>query len=809
MTYNTGNPVPSTDPRDLLDNAQALDGLVNGALPAYPDRKRVARKSWAGMEADFAAAQGDKEQRFQAFLLASGYVDIGDYAAGLSITARNQVFRRDGEFYRATAALELPYTLTGDWVADAPQFVAVGDAVLRQDIWEDAGWAGYVSPLAGAVRRTLGNRLSDTVSVKDFGAKGDYDTDDTAAIIAADQYCFDNGKTLFFPSGQYACSNGITRKARWVGAGAPVLGTFPISGDDKTYLRPGYKTQMPGSSLIFKGTGTAAASTVRTDRFSSFTYCVMDDPASKPQLLEGIAIVMDMDVYDAAGNITSVSTDNRSAYDVGHYRACGWGSHVNLVVFGYFPKAGTVIYGVDPDYNHFDPSCSTSGDIGLAIIGTGTSGLSGTVYEGRLFANDHHSRSRTANQWGTTALYIDGAIPTASPPQNSIGGHFFRGSIRTYADNPFVLGYANTVVFENCVFEWPNYADSIGATKAVPVGTINTYGVVMDNCRHLNPIAPEGIYSFANSIGGGFIHSDPRHGNLGLSFGGRGAFLRSSGGNPSIQLTADVNGMTTGWNILENLASADRLELRYNNATVGHLSSTGTFTANRLVGVVSGSSSAADPSIRLSASDAQSGFYRPGPNNIAVSIAGVKVFDWQSDGVPRPGADNAYSLGSGSFRWSQVYAATATISTSDENQKTEIADIPDAVLDAWSAVGFQQFRFSDAVNAKGGSARLHVGVIAQRVQAAFEQAGIDPFAYGLLCLDAWGDQYEAVTAVRDVVQEDGSTYPEEYETGEQRLVKEAGQLYGVRYEEALALEAALMRRTTQRLEARLAALENS
>ncbi|MGC5620419.1 hypothetical protein [Enterococcus faecalis] len=173
MTYNTGNPVPSTDPRDLLDNTQALDGLVNGALPAYPDRKRVARKSWAGMEADFAAAQGDKEQRFQAFLLASGYVDLGDYAAGLVLAERNQVFRREGELYRAAAALELPYTLTGDWAVDGPQFVSVGDAVLRQDLSQDAGWIGYVSPLAGAVRRSLGSRLSDTVSVKDFGAIGD------------------------------------------------------------------------------------------------------------------------------------------------------------------------------------------------------------------------------------------------------------------------------------------------------------------------------------------------------------------------------------------------------------------------------------------------------------------------------------------------------------------------------------------------------------------------------------------------------------------------------------------------------------
>lgn len=54
MTYNTGNPVPSIDPRDLDDNAEILDNFVNGTDDEYPDRLGVGRKSLAGMEADFA-----------------------------------------------------------------------------------------------------------------------------------------------------------------------------------------------------------------------------------------------------------------------------------------------------------------------------------------------------------------------------------------------------------------------------------------------------------------------------------------------------------------------------------------------------------------------------------------------------------------------------------------------------------------------------------------------------------------------------------------------------------------------------------
>ena len=48
--YNTGNPVPSYDPRDLDDNAEILDKLITGTELVVPDRKGIPRKSWAGIE---------------------------------------------------------------------------------------------------------------------------------------------------------------------------------------------------------------------------------------------------------------------------------------------------------------------------------------------------------------------------------------------------------------------------------------------------------------------------------------------------------------------------------------------------------------------------------------------------------------------------------------------------------------------------------------------------------------------------------------------------------------------------------------
>lgn len=53
--YNTGNPVPSIDPRDLDDNAKHIDELTNSTFPTFTDRLGTQRKTLFGLEADVAA----------------------------------------------------------------------------------------------------------------------------------------------------------------------------------------------------------------------------------------------------------------------------------------------------------------------------------------------------------------------------------------------------------------------------------------------------------------------------------------------------------------------------------------------------------------------------------------------------------------------------------------------------------------------------------------------------------------------------------------------------------------------------------
>lgn len=124
-TYRTNNPVGSTDPRDLYDNAQNIDEWANSTEKmTHDDRLGVSRKTLHGMQ-----------REFEQFLGASGYVFLDvEYAAGIEFTSYSQVIAAGGEFWRLSASAELPYVTTGAGMPEEGMFVSVGDASLRQDL---------------------------------------------------------------------------------------------------------------------------------------------------------------------------------------------------------------------------------------------------------------------------------------------------------------------------------------------------------------------------------------------------------------------------------------------------------------------------------------------------------------------------------------------------------------------------------------------------------------------------------------------------------------------------------------------------
>lgn len=187
--------VPSTDIRNAVFAGAKLDEEVTGTGEFYTDRLGVKRLTNTGRNNQFEAAQLDRVNRFEQFLLSSGYVFLGDYEHGpFQFSARNQYIRYDNQYYRLNAATDVGFTTTGtdatSFANDVTHFVLMDGDTLRADLGSSGGLGliggtGITTPLI-------------------HGAAADGVSDDTAAILAAAEDAIASGKALFFPAGIYA-----------------------------------------------------------------------------------------------------------------------------------------------------------------------------------------------------------------------------------------------------------------------------------------------------------------------------------------------------------------------------------------------------------------------------------------------------------------------------------------------------------------------------------------------------------------------------------------------------------------------------
>ncbi len=142
-----------------------------------------------------------------------------------------------------------------------------------------------------------------------------------------------------------------------------------------------------------------------------------------------------------------------------------------------------------------------------------------------------------------------------------------------------------------------------------------------------------------------------------------------------------------------------------------------------------------------------------------------------------PWADKAYRLGVPNHRWEQLYANNAAISTSDRNQKKDIAPMSDKYLDFFSLLQPVTYRFID-----GTSGRTHVGFIAQDVENAMLQTGLSDLDFAGFCKDKALD-----TEGNPILDDCGNPI----------------YIYSLRYEEFIAINTA----TIQRQQAQIDRLE--
>ena len=747
------------------------------------------------------------------------------------------------------------------------------------------GGKTFTSPIVadvktGASARLLSERLADVVNVRDYGAKGDGTTDDTAAL----QNAIDTGKTVYIPDGVYR----ITYELLFTTRGQRIYG----AGKSYSYSNP-YRVD-PVSEILVDEPSDASVRYIKTRvKHRSSASDPQDDPLSCALNIEAEGVQID---HLGVRLVQASGARFGADWDVGVFVGTRHEVKLDYVsVIGAFKKASVYcdVTGVWPNYQFTAPSgvtypsyaaeSSTSidgfslmnsyvsgGRWGIMIRGAdwasgyaaktvpyydeiagesigdtrGEAGASDVlIFNCTVFAQDGNSR-RMADPAVNGDGYVDWALGDGDESGGCItidgtttGGSVLNGQMllrnrfmtHVAPFNVRLVKCSSTVLIGNQIDgPTPNADFQTADGTAATISNTNTYGkfyVSADDTKDAEMLcslwAQRGL--FANFYYNGALVSE-----LPIK---RGDYTWHHGqGNAAPQLRAASPDIILGYDAYERgqesaLASEATVVQVRNPSSYGHSrlsfgtkSSVDDFTIG--YGPQSGSIQLSSGNLGVFCKSQMTIGNGNGGGGFAgrlyiVQPSGSSVSYLRSKSNFVPQADNTYSLGSdGALRWTAVYASSSSITTSDEREKDGIGEIADAVLDAWERVGWRQFRFKASVEEKGASARLHTGIVAQRVKEVFEESGLDATRYGLLCHDSWDEIPEMYDEWDEIVQPksvdaDGNVIPEVVEHHKELSSERipAGDRWSVRYEEALAMEASYMRRENARLKKRVADLE--
>lgn len=130
----------------------------------------------------------------------------------------------------------------------------------------------YLASGTGAVSRSTYSKLSDMISAKDYGAKGDFATDDTTAIrnaLTAAAAYGTRGAVVYLPAGIYNVSGGLVVPpyVTLMGAGkASTLIRCTVAGTvvDPILSMPNNFSQLRGVGVVYSGLQTTQGTCLRS-----------------------------------------------------------------------------------------------------------------------------------------------------------------------------------------------------------------------------------------------------------------------------------------------------------------------------------------------------------------------------------------------------------------------------------------------------------------------------------------------------------------------------------------------------------------
>ena len=422
-----------------------------------------------------------------------------------------------------------------------------------------------------------------------FGARGDYTTDDTAAIDAWLAYFVSTRRPLWMPRGVFRYHNKRLTLPEGViinGVGGPRIAAYPQRSPEKDKLRPTLKGTISGAVIIFSGTpADAAFASARSDKYANLNPMVITTGYESIHI-SGMDFMQDMDVLTSGGVLTTSANDQRAVgYDCGMVNLA-YGSRIDVGIFGYFPKSGFINLAkvgdgiLDPDYVNLSGSTITSG---VAVLGargatpdTGNTGCKSSM--GDFYGADHHTRADTLPD--VPVVYVDG--DTGGSNSGIRGVSFVNCSLRGYANNAIVLGRCDDFNLTGCTTEFSTVAGVTGLDlPGVILGSPSTGNVTLVGNAATGNL---GLAALAVQISGNYFFT--QSGEFDTTVMGRGgAGVQAAmtairiGGNaqsdPYIQMTNDLSSSTSGWGILRDISDADELDIRWNGSTVLRLATGG------------------------------------------------------------------------------------------------------------------------------------------------------------------------------------------------------------------------------------------
>jgi hypothetical protein len=289
--------------------------------------------------------------------------------------------------------------------------------------------------MPGAVGKTLNDKMQDLVSVKDFGAKGDGTTDDTASIQAAINLACTYGGNVYLPAGTYKISAAL------------------VFSMNSSLVDPVKRPSMSGDGM--------AATTIYQTANANGIEIVGYDPQPA-----GYCLFQDFTLYGYQKNKLGMALKDIAFVTINNVYLAGWSTGLygvnvlsstfnDLVIrfndggFYFEPNAA---FGFVSEPNAIIMSNCTVGNndsYGGKVIGAGTFNYTGGSIEANGFGTDLSSA-----KWGLAIVDAGGKLAQQAACAFNISGVYFEANggqaqfqVQQTVSRPGVTGVLNACSF--------------------------------------------------------------------------------------------------------------------------------------------------------------------------------------------------------------------------------------------------------------------------------------------------------------------------------------------------------------------------